>query len=363
MDPMKRFRFQTKILILLFVLFLSSSCMPISQENHLAQSMTQPQSPAPSAESYQVSVWAMSLDSKIEQILLANQKLISEVNPVWVQLGANGDLHVSGASQATVSKLHEIGLRVVPSIQNSEFNREYVYDAIHDPASRAAHIDEIVQLVLENGCDGIDIDYESLAAEDREDYSRFMEELGVALHKHDKVLSTAVHPKTDENGSWDGPQAQDWARLGAAVDEFKIMTYDYHWATSEAGAIAPLDWVNQVLDYAATTVAPEKTYLGVHFYGYDWRGRNAEGLEWRQIQARLQSQNAEVQRNEAGEAWFQYDAGGNHTVYFTDAQALDERLSIRLAAHPQLAGIAIWRIGGEDPDNWAVIRKQLAKNK
>ena len=49
-------------------------------------------------------------------------------------------------------------------------------------------------------------------------------------------------------------------------------------------------------------------------------------------------------------------------LYFTDAQALDERLAYVLARHPQLAGIAIWRLGGEDPGNWAVIRAQLASD-
>ena len=51
---------------------------------------------------------------------------------------------------------------------------------------------------------------------------------------------------------WSGPQAQDWQRLGAAVDFFKIMTYDFHYSTSEPGPIAPLAWVDEVLDFAAT---------------------------------------------------------------------------------------------------------------
>ena len=153
---------------------------------------------------------------------------------------------------------------------------------------------------------------------------------------------------------WATEAAQDWARLGAAVDEFKIMTYDYHWSTSAAGPIAPLDWVDAVLSYAATVVPPEKTWVGVHFYGYDWVGSAAEGLEWRQVVKRVERSAATVERNQPGEARFSYD-DGRRTVYFTDAQALAERLAFIAERHPHIAGIAIWRLGGEDPGNWEVV--------
>jgi spore germination protein YaaH len=136
------------------------------------------------------------------------------------------------------------------------------------------------------------------------------------------------------------------------------MTYDYHWSTSEAGPIAPLDWVDQVLHYAATAVPRAKTYMGVHFYGYDWVGSTAEGLEWQKVVQRLERTGAEVRRDEKGEAWFTYD-DGRHTVYFTDAIALAERLDTILQRHPGIAGLAIWRLGGEDPANWAAIRENM----
>jgi spore germination protein YaaH len=210
-------------------------------------------------------------------------------------------------------------------------------------------------LVEDNGFDGLDIDYESLAAEDRAPFTLFIEELAAALHAQGRILSIAVHAKTDDAGTWGGPAAQDWARLGAAADEFKIMTYDYHWSTSEAGPIAPLAWVDAVLTYAATVVPPAKTWLGVHFYGYDWVGSTAEDLVWEQASQRAERSGAAIQRDQPGEAWFTYD-DGRHTVYFADAQALAERLAFVAARHPELAGVAIWRLGGEDPENWEVLK-------
>jgi spore germination protein len=310
---------------------------------------------------YQVSVWAPYAGFLEQQTLIENAGVVVEVNFVWYTLREGGKIEGSVLSSQALAAAREAGLRVVPSIANSGFDRDIVLQAIGDPADRARHVQELAALVEENGYDGIDIDYESLAAEDREVFSLFIEELAAALHDNGRILSIAVHAKTDDAGTWGGPAAQDWRRLGAVVDEFKIMTYDYHYAGGEAGPIAPLEWVGQVLDYAATVVPPELTWVGVHFYGYDWLGNAAEGLEWQQVVKRAGQNAAQIQRDEPGEAWFTYD-GGRHTLYFTDAQALDERLAYVLARHPQLAGIAIWRLGGEDPGNWAVIRAQLASD-
>ena len=35
-------------------------------------------------------------------------------------------------------------------------------------------------------------------------------------------------------------------------------------------AVAPLPNVRRVLDYAVTEIPPEKIYLGIPNYGYDW---------------------------------------------------------------------------------------------
>ena len=154
------------------------------------------------------------------------------------------------------------GVRIVPSILNGGFDRARVAEIIHDPARRAQHIDAILALVMENDFDGIDIDYESLYPEDRDNFSLFIEELAAALHAEDKLLSMAVHAKTEEPGNWGGPQAQDWVRLGAAVDEFKIMVYDYHNGASEAGPIAPLAWADDGADLRRHPTAAAKDLFG-----------------------------------------------------------------------------------------------------
>lgn len=290
-----------------------------------------------------------------QQTLLDNADILSEVNFFWYELAGDGSIRGGVMSSPGLQAARSAGLAVLPSIMNN-FSAERVTNVVADPARRRQHVQDIVDLVGREQYDGIDIDYESLAPADRDNFSLFIEELAAALHRQGKLLSIAVHPKTSAEGAWDGPAAQDWARLGAAVDKFKIMTYDYHWSTSEAGPIAPVAWAEEVIAYAATLVPPEKTFLGVHFYGYDWVNQSAESLVHRDVMKLVDDYQAQVERDESNEAYFTYMAGREHTVYFADALSVQSKLTAIFERHPTLAGIAIWRLGGEDPKVWDVIR-------
>ena len=311
--------------------------------------------PEPASGRPDVTIWAPYAGQLEVETLTANADLIREVNFFWYELGGDGQIVGGVKSKLALDTARDLGLRVVPSVVNRGFSRDAVLAAIGTSDARRAHINAILGLVRNNGYDGIDIDYESLSAEDRETFTQFVEELAAALHAEGKLLSIAVHAKTDDAGTWSGPAAQDWPRLGAAVDAFKIMTYDYHYGTSEAGPIAPIAWIVEVLAYAATVVPPAKTYAGIHFYGYEWVGSSGTGIEWREAVKTARQQAVTPQRDESGEAWFTYD-DGRFTVYYADAENLRVKLAAINAAHPDIAGIAIWRLGGEDPENWKAIR-------
>ena len=315
-----------------------------------------PATPPPTNAGRSVSLWA-PYASRLEMATIeANADLIDELNFVWYELVGSGRIRGGIGARQAMEAARRLGIHVVPSIANSGFNRDFVIEAIGTAEARTAHVADLAALVVDNGFDGIDIDYESLYAEDRDLFSLFIEELAVALHAENKLLSIAVHAKSSEPGSWSGPQAQDWQRLGAAVDFFKIMTYDFHYSTSEPGPIAPLAWVDEVLDFAATVVPPEKTYMGLHFYGYDWVGAQATSLEHVGVRKLLAAHSPELRRDaSSGEAWFTYD-DDRRTVYYADAQMVATRLAALAQDHPDVAGIAVWRIGGEDPAIWGEIR-------
>jgi len=305
----------------------------------------------------------------------ANRAHIQELSPVWYQLAPGGDgsiLPYAGARDSgLVEEAHAQSTLVIPLINNCYSNAGFdpapASAMLHDPARRAAHVNTLVNETLTYNYDGIDVDYESLnGSADRDAFSLFVEELAAALHAQGKLLSVTVHPKTGEPGFWDGPQAQDWARIGAAADRFRIMTYGYHWGTSEPGPIAPIWWMEDVIGFAASVVPPNRVYVGIHFYGHDWSGGSSSSLTWESAQALITAHGATPQWKTASgwgravsESWFTYtdDAGRAHEVWYADETSISARL--RLVQQYGLGGIAVWRLGGEDPANWSTIEAAL----
>ena len=242
-----------------------------------------------------------------------------------------------------------------------DFDPGLAHDILSNAKKRSKHAGALAQLCADHGYDGIDLDWESLRVKDRDRFSAFVESLAAVLHAQGKVLAIAVHPKTSEPGDWSGAKAEDWSRIGAAVDEFKVMTYDYSGPWSPPGPVAPPDWMDEVIAHAETLVASEKIMMGLPFYGYDWSGGTAAGLNWSDVQAILAAHGPAILRDPSGEATFTYTDGGGaaHTVFFQDSPAIQAKLDMMLQSHAGIRGIAIWVMQGEDPEFWDDIAADL----
>lgn len=294
----------------------------------------------------------------------ANKDILDEISPFWYSTDANGQLY-GNRNDELVILAHENNILVLPSIHNIG-NYSIVVNIISDPQRRSRHVQNIVDEVLARNYDGIDIDYESLDTSIRESYSAFIRELGEALHAHGKLLSVAVHAKDQDYGGLGG--FQDWQVIGQYADRLRIMTYDYHWRGGGPGPVAPLYWVQDVADYAASVVDPSKVFIGVPFYGYDWPPQgNARGLPWGDIEDLIAEQDLTVNhmvRNSNGwvdESWFRYQsAEGTREVWFMTDRSLEAKID--LVQSMDLAGIAIWQIGYEKPEYWNVIRNKLVQD-
>ena len=260
-----------------------------------------------------------------------------------------------------------------------DFDQIAVHNMMVNPTLRANHINDIVAVMLDKSAyAGIDIDYESLMATDRDNYSAFMEDLAEAVHAEDKILTTAVHTKVGP-GTWYGPQAQDFERLGNAVDEILLMTYDLHWATSPtfadppptAGCQATPDWMNDVAFFGISEIEdPSKIQLGLPYYGYRWKhlfeNHTLEdpgvGLTYEDAQNLIEEHGitpAMINREANGnEPYFVVEIEGVDWVcYYQDDEALNYKLNALYEndLKDYIGGIGIWRLGGENDAMWNTI--------
>ncbi len=322
---------------------------------------------AAAASRYQVSVWYPgwgTAGTSDYEAISGNASTIDQVNPFWYALRADGSLapYEWAEDQKLVALASEKGILVMPLISN-EFDPARVHRVLSTQAERDAHAAKLTELVMSKGYAGLDLDYEMLYASDRAKFSLFVENLGSRLHAKGKKLSIVVHAKTSEPGSWSGPQGQDWQQLGRAVDQFKIMTYDYYYNGSQAGPASPPEWIDQVLSFAESQVAPYKIRMGLPFYGRDWVGNSAKDLVYAEVQDLISKHGSIVYRSSSREPYLFYrDAlGTSHTVYFQDQESIEAKLDVFTSKHPSIGGVSIWHVGGESPEYWISIRNKLSR--
>ncbi len=126
-------------------------------------------------------------------------------------------------------------------------------------------------------------------------------------------------------------------------------------------AVAPIDQVQKVLDYAVTVIPSEKILMGMPNYGYDWTLPFAEGSAARSL-GNVAAVNqagrvgARIMYEETSQApFYNYYSqdGKRHEVWFDDARSIRARLS--LVSDYNLGGVSYWTINSFFPQNWIVL--------
>jgi spore germination protein YaaH len=193
--------------------------------------------------------------------------------------------------------------------------------------------------------DGVQIDFETIPARDRDNFITFLGMLKAGLGM--KVLSIAMPARVSEAG--DVPA---YARVAAIVDRVIVMAYDEHWSTSEAGPIASMDWCSRVAAYAQSKVGAPKLVMGLPLYGRAWGDiKVAKAYKYSGIDSLVADKNIGVFFREKDVPWFQYQQLVTVSVYYDDATSLVHRMGLYKAAN--VGSVSFWRLGQEDPAVWS----------
>ena len=152
--------------------------------------------------------------------------------------------------------------------------------------------------------------------------------------------------------------AQDWQALGASADEIRVMAYDHATEETAPGPIAPLPWVERVLQLAVNEIPRDKILLGLGAYGYDCTNRaDGTSVQWADAERIAQDHAANIVWDaNSSSPWFSYSEshGERYTIWYENARSLQAK--INLARQYQIVGVFIWRLGGEDPALWDALR-------
>ncbi len=252
-------------------------------------------------------------------------------------------------------------LMVITNIrQGGSFDSELAHTILNDEAVQDRILENVLA-ILPKGYAGLDIDFEYVYSWDRERYNRFVRKAVDTLRPKGYSVSVALAPKI----SGDQPgllyEAHDYPFHGATVDHIILMTYEWGYTRGPAQAVAPLDKVKQVLDYAVSVVPSQKILMGIPNYGYDWTlpfvpGSTARSMPNTEAVRLAERVGAVIEFDKQAQApFFNYHdkEGRKHVVWFEDARSIAAKLA--LVEVYNLGGVSYWTANRFFPQNWLVL--------
>lgn len=126
-------------------------------------------------------------------------------------------------------------------------------------------------------------------------------------------------------------------------------------------AVAPLNKVRQVVEYALTKIPAAKIHLGIPNYGYDWTLPFVQGVSKATTIGNVQAvqiaiaQGVPIQFDETAQSpYFNYTSEGMfHEVWFEDVRSLSAKFG--LVKEYGLRGMGYWQIMRLFRANWLLL--------
>ena len=233
------------------------------------------------------------------------------------------------------------------------FDTKDVDRIIKSKKSRATFINSIATELTKYKFKGVDLDFDNIKDRNNPVYIEFEKELYTTLHPLGLLVTQNVIPDDEQ---------YDLVQLQRYNDFLFIMAIDQHDENSNPGDLSDQRWVEEILDRVCSKIPSEKVILTIAGGAYDWpEGSVGKAIGYQQAISTAQEQQSKItyDQQSANLNYNYSDQDGNaHTVYFTDA-ATNFNI-VRMADDWATGGVALWRLGSEDPRLWSFFQKNLS---
>lgn len=251
---------------------------------------------------------------------------------------------------------------VLTPFSNGAFNNQLVKVLVENRQIQDTVISNLLRTVKGKGYSGVDIDFEYVLPENKEGYAAFVGRVQKAMSAQGYRTSVALAPKTSTDQKGLLYEGIDYRLLGENADQVFLMTYEWGYTYGPPMAVAPLNKVRQVIEYALTQIPREKILMGIPNYAYDWplpyergitKARTIGNIEAVQI---AWENHAAIHFNETAQSpYFLYwDQGTSHEVWFEDARSIQAKLE--MAAEYELMGVGYWNLMRPFRPNWLLLQ-------
>jgi spore germination protein len=268
-----------------------------------------------------------------------------------------------------IERAWQLGVRPIltltPLGPDGHFNNNLVSEAVHNMEVQQRLIWNLGLKMLEKGFGGLDFDFEYIMAEDRVAYADFVRLTTQIMNRFGYQVTVALAPKTSATQAGLLYEGVDYRLLGEAANRVFLMTYEWGYTFGPPMAVAPINMVRKVVEYAVTEIPTEKISLGIPNYGYDWplpyergvtRARTINNLEAIQIAI---DHGVEIQFDEvAMSPYFHYwQYGVQHEVWFEDVRSYKAKFD--LIKEFGLTGAGYWQLMQFFRANWLLLEQMF----
>ena len=244
-----------------------------------------------------------------------------------------------------------VGLPLVPVLSNRAGQRTDPEAVEHylraEPAQQDAFAQELADRLRELGARGVIVAWEQVDPEYQDELTQLVARLEAVLHAQGLELWLNV-PVGDDSRIFDLDE------LAAHVDRFVAALYYETGEEDEPGPVASQSWFQEWIEALTEHGDPEQWVIGIGTFGYDWPGKaQPELISFHDAMARAATAKvADIADPPPydGPRFTYQDGEVLHTVWFLDATTFHNQHLQVLAR--QLGGVAIDRLGTEDPQTW-----------
>lgn len=253
-----------------------------------------------------------------------------------------------------------IPIMLISAMRDGVFNTSLASGIFRNPTAQENLINNIIETMRTKGYRGLDIDFEFIEPNDAQVYLEFVRNVTNRLNAEGFTVNVDLAPKISADQEGLLYEAHNYAQLGSIANTVLLMTYEWGYMYSEPMAVAPIASVRRVLDYAVTEIAPNKIYMGIPNYGYDWTLPYVSGTAATVVgndeAVRIAAARGAVIRFDeyAQTPYFNYydEFANEHIVWFEDARSVEAKL--RLINEYGFLGAGYWNVMRPFVQNWQV---------
>lgn len=256
-------------------------------------------------------------------------------------------------------------LTLTPLGEDGHFNNNLVSALVRSHELQQRIIWELGRTMQDKGFGGLDIDFEYVLADDRLGFAAFVGLATRVMNLFGYPVTVALAPKTSAEQRGLLYEGIDYALLGEAANRAMLMTYEWGYSQGPPMAVAPINMVRRVVDYAVTAIPREKLSLGIPNYGYDWalpyeRGvTRAKTINNHQAVQLAIDFGVDIRFDEtAMSPYFRYwQYGVQHEVWFEDVRSIKAKFD--LIKEYGLSGAGYWQLMSLFRANWLMLNEMF----